>query len=164
MGPIYLAATASKGGSGATTLLLFAVMAGVFYLLILRPNRNRQRKVAQTQNQIMPGQRIRTTAGMYGTVISGDDRDVVIEIAPDVHVTMLRRAIMEVLPDDFDAEVPEEEPAGDDEYEHGEAGTEHDEPRAEQPLASPVADSVVTDPEVPDDLDHKDHSTEQGKK
>ena len=35
----------------------------------------------------MPGQRVRTTAGIYGTVISGDDRDVVVEIAPGVEVT-----------------------------------------------------------------------------
>jgi len=37
---------------------------------------------------------------MYGTVVSGDDRDVVIEIAPGVEVTMLRRAVMEVVSDD----------------------------------------------------------------
>ena len=58
----------------------------------MRPQRNRQRKAAQTQSHVMPGQRIRTTAGMYGTVVSGDDRDVVIEISPGVQVTMLRRA------------------------------------------------------------------------
>ena len=67
---------------------------------IMRPQRNRQRKATQTQSQVMPGQRVRTTAGMYGTVISGDDRDVVIEIAPGVEVTMLRRAIMDVVSDD----------------------------------------------------------------
>ena len=63
----------------------------------MRPQRNRQRKAMQTQSQVMPGQRVRTTAGMYGTVVSGDDRDVVIEIAPGVEVTMLRRAIMDVV-------------------------------------------------------------------
>ncbi len=48
----------------------------------------------------MPGQRVRTTAGIYGTVVSGDDRDVVVEIAPGVNITMLRRGIMEVVPED----------------------------------------------------------------
>ena len=85
MGTMILAATATKsGGNPAFTFIILAVLVGLFYLLIMRPQRNRQRKAMQTQSQVMPGQRVRTTAGMYGTVVSGDDRDVVIEIAPGV--------------------------------------------------------------------------------
>lgn len=96
---LAVAAKASKGNP-AYTFLILAVLIGLFYFLIMRPQRNRQRKAMATQSQVMPGQRVRTTAGMYGTVISGDDRDVVIEIAPGVNVTMLRRAIMDVVADD----------------------------------------------------------------
>ncbi|HXS64825.1 MAG TPA: preprotein translocase subunit YajC, partial [Streptosporangiaceae bacterium] len=82
---------------------------------IMHPQRNRQRKAMATQSQVMPGQRIRTTAGMYGTVVSGDDRDIVIEIAPGVEVTMLRRAVMEVISDDqpMPETIDEPEPADD---------------------------------------------------
>jgi len=100
MGTMFLAASTTSKGSSYTSLLFIVVLVGVFYLLIMRPQRNRQRKAMQTQNRVMPGQRIRTTSGMYGTVVSGDDRDIVIEIAPGVHVSMLRRAVMEVLPDE----------------------------------------------------------------
>jgi preprotein translocase subunit YajC len=100
MGTMYLAAGTTKSGSPAFTFIILAVLVGLFYVLIMRPQRNRQRRAQQTQSQVMPGQRIRTTAGMYGTVVSGDDRDVVIEIAPGVEVTMLRRAVMEVVSDD----------------------------------------------------------------
>jgi preprotein translocase subunit YajC len=101
MGTMFLAANSTtKSGNPAFTFIILAVLVGLFYLLIMRPQRNRQRKAMQTQSQVMPGQRVRTTAGMYGTVVSGDDRDVVIEIAPGVRVTMLRRAIMEVISDD----------------------------------------------------------------
>ncbi len=99
-GTHLLAATTTKSGNPAYTFLILAVLIGLFYFLIMRPQRNRQRKAMQTQNQVMPGQRVRTTAGMYGTVVSGDDRDVVLEIAPGVRVTMLRRAIMDVVPAD----------------------------------------------------------------
>lgn len=98
---------ASKGSNPAFTFLILAVLIGLFYVLIMRPQRNRQRKAAATQSQVMPGQRVRTTAGMYGTVVSGDDRDVVVEIAPGVEVTMLRRAIMEVVSDDQPDVMPE---------------------------------------------------------
>jgi preprotein translocase subunit YajC len=101
MGTMILAtASKSSGGNPAFTFIILAVLVGLFYLLIMRPQRNRQRKAQQTQSQVLPGQRIRTTAGMYGTVVSGDDRDVVVEIAPGVQVTMLRRAIMDTVNDD----------------------------------------------------------------
>ncbi len=105
MGTLILATTSSASttaakGSPTFTFLILAVAVVLFYVLLIRPQRNRQRRAMQTQNQVVPGQRIRTTAGMYGTVVSGDDRDVVIEIAPGVQVTMLRRAIMDVVPDD----------------------------------------------------------------
>lgn len=107
-GHLANASTASKGNP-AYTFLILAVLIGLFYFLIMRPQRNRQRKAMATQSQVMPGQRVRTTAGMYGTVVSGDDRDVVIEIAPGVHVTMLRRAIMDVIADDQPLSDPVEE-------------------------------------------------------
>ena len=122
MGTMILAATkTTSSGSPAFTFIILAVLVGLFYVLIMRPQRNRQRKAMQTQSQVMPGQRIRTTAGLYGTIVSGDDKDIVVEIAPGVEVTMLRRAIMEVLPDDSmpsheDIE-PEEPGEPEDEYE-----------------------------------------------
>jgi preprotein translocase subunit YajC len=101
MGTLILAAgSAPAKGNPAFTFIILAVLVLLFYMLIMRPQKNRQRKAQQTQSQVMPGQRVRTTAGMYGTVVSGDDRDVVIEIAPGVEVTMLRRAIMDVIPYD----------------------------------------------------------------
>jgi preprotein translocase subunit YajC len=110
MGELILAggSTAAKStGSPAFTFIILAVLVVLFYVLIMRPQRNRQRRTMQTQNAVVPGQRIRTTAGMYGTVISGDDRDVVVEISPGVQITMLRRAIMDVVPeDDYGPETP----------------------------------------------------------
>lgn len=100
MGTMVLAASTKSSSSSFLPLLIIIVLFGLFYVAIIRPQRNRQRQAQQTQNQVMPGQRVRTTAGIYGTVVSGDDRDVVVEIAPGVEITMLRRAIMEVVPED----------------------------------------------------------------
>ena len=66
---------------------------------MIRPQRNRQRQAAQTQNEVMPGSRVRTTAGMYATVVSVEGDDVVLEVAPGVNVRYMRRAIMSVVPD-----------------------------------------------------------------
>jgi preprotein translocase subunit YajC len=93
-------ATTKSSSSSFLPLLIVIVLFGVFYFAIIRPQRNRQRTAQATQSQVVPGQRIRTTAGIYGTIVSGDDRDVVVEIAPGVQITMLRRGIMDVVPED----------------------------------------------------------------
>ena len=103
---IAAAAAAKSSSSSFLPLLIIIVLFGLFYVTIIRPQRNRQRKAQATQRQVMPGQRVRTTAGIYGTVISGDDRDVVVEIAPGVQVTMLRRGIMDVVPEDDQGGTP----------------------------------------------------------
>jgi len=99
MGNTLLAATSSKGGSPFTLIIILVLIFGIFYFLMIRPQRNRQRQVMQVQNTVMPGQRVRTTAGMYGTVTAVEDGDVVIEVAPGVEIRYLKRAIMDVLSD-----------------------------------------------------------------
>jgi preprotein translocase subunit YajC len=114
MGSIILAAGSTKSsGSSFLPLLIIIVLFGLFYVTIIRPQRNKQRRAQQTQGHALPGQRVRTTAGIYGTVVSGDDRDVVVEIAPGVQITMLRRAIMEVVPEDDQAGTNTSQPTPD---------------------------------------------------
>ena len=101
MGNTILAA-ASKGSSSGSYFFLLIIVAvlALMYFVTIRPQRNRQRQVMQTQQGVQPGQRVRTTAGMYATVVEMDGNDVVLEVAPGIEMRFLRRAIMEVLPDE----------------------------------------------------------------
>ena len=109
MGAIGTAAAASSSGGSSTFLILIVVFIGLIYFMAIRPGRNRQKRVQQQQNTVLPGARVRTTAGMYATVVAVDGDDVVLEVAPDVEVRYMKRAIMEVLsPGD---EVPAEDEA-----------------------------------------------------
>jgi preprotein translocase subunit YajC len=100
MGNMYLAASSSGGGGNYTFLIVIVVLFGLLYFVMIRPQRNKQRQAQQMQSQVQPGQRVRTTAGMYATVVDADDTDVVLEVAPGVHLRFLRRAVMDVLPDE----------------------------------------------------------------
>ena len=90
--------TSSKGNPYLFPIIILALF-GLLYFVMIRPQRNRQRQAAQTQNEVMPGSRVRTTAGMYATVVSVEGDDVVLEVAPGVNVRYMRRAIMNVVPD-----------------------------------------------------------------
>jgi preprotein translocase subunit YajC len=95
---LLAATTTSKGNPYLFPIIILALF-GLLYFVMIRPQRNRQRQAAQTQSEVMPGSRVRTTAGMYATVVSVEGDDVVLEVAPGVNVRYMRRAIMGVVPD-----------------------------------------------------------------
>ena len=100
MGNMHYLAASSSGGGSYTFLIVIVVLFGLLYFVMIRPQRNKQRQAQAMQNTVRPGQRVRTTAGMYATVVDADDQDVVLEVAPGVHMRFLRRAVMETLPDE----------------------------------------------------------------
>jgi preprotein translocase subunit YajC len=130
MGIIAAADAATKSSSSSLTFPLLIVLVFVgFYFLMIRPQRRRQQQVAQQQNTVVPGARVRTTAGMYATVIAVEDNDVILEVAPGVDVRFLKRAIMEVV---TPAEAEDGETFEDgDTFEQTGAYDDGDEPAAE---------------------------------
>ena len=74
------------------------LMLGVMYVLMIRPQRQRQ---AQQQSMIdgaSVGDDVLTTGGIYGTISEAEGDDIVVEIASGVTVHMTRRGIAAVLP------------------------------------------------------------------
>jgi preprotein translocase subunit YajC len=86
------------------TFLPLIVIVGAFYFLLIRPQRNKQRKQLQMQKNLEPGTRVITTSGMYATVVEVNDDGVVLEIVPGVEAQFVSQAIMRVLEDVEDVE------------------------------------------------------------
>ena len=98
LGNYDLAAAASKSsGFNPSTLILILIVVVAFYFLMIRPQQRRKQQAAQKSNNVEPGARVRTTAGMYATVVDVDGDDVILEVAPGVEVRYMKRAIMEVV-------------------------------------------------------------------
>jgi preprotein translocase subunit YajC len=79
-------------------LIIMVLMLGVMYVLMIRPQRQRQ---AQQQSMIDGagvGDDVLTTGGIYGTISEVEGDDIVVEIADGVTVHMTRRGIAAVLP------------------------------------------------------------------
>jgi preprotein translocase subunit YajC len=104
MGNVILAASTKSSGSSAYLLIGLVVLFGLLYFVTIRPQRRRQQQAQQTQRNVEPGARVRTTAGMYATVTAIEDQDVILEIAPGVEARFMRRAIMDVVPDGTEPE------------------------------------------------------------
>ena len=91
-------------------LLPFAAIAAVFWLLIIRPSSTRRKAQAALVASLAPGQRVMTTAGVFGTVVSIDAERVSVEISPGVVIEMLAAAIAQVVPVAVDASEPRDLP------------------------------------------------------
>ena len=113
MGNMILAATTKSSSPNLLPILIIVVLFVLLYMTMIRPQRNRQRQAQQTQSTVLPGSRIRTTSGIYGTVKSVEDGDIVVEIAPGVDIRMLRRAVMEVVQDGAGTGMPDADPMQD---------------------------------------------------
>ena len=90
------------------SLLPFLLLAGAFWLLVIRPSQKQRAAKASLVESLRPGVEIVTTAGLRGTVVALDGDDIVLEIAEGVQVRFLRTAVGAVRsaqsPDDADPE------------------------------------------------------------
>jgi len=98
----------SSSGFNPSTLILIVIVIAAFYLLMIRPQARRRQQAQQQQNSVQPGARVRTTAGMYATVVAVDGDDVILEVAPGVEARFMRRAVMDVVSPGETPEEPEE--------------------------------------------------------
>ena len=85
-------------------LIIMALMLGVMYVLMVRPQRQKQSQQQAMINDASVGDDVLTTGGIYGTITQAEGDDVVVEIASGLSVHMTRRGIAAVLPPEEDLE------------------------------------------------------------
>ena len=79
---MMLAAPGLFGGSGFT-MLLPVLMIGVVYLMMIRPQQKKQKAWTQMLADLKTGDRITTTGGIRGTIISLKEDSMILRVAPD---------------------------------------------------------------------------------
>jgi preprotein translocase subunit YajC len=98
-------------------LFLFAILFVFMYLMIIRPQRQQQRKQAEMIATLKPGDEVITSGGLYGDVVEVLEDRVSLEISEDIEVEVSKRAIASIIPaEEFEEapaelEEPEAEPA-----------------------------------------------------
>ena len=93
--PLLVAMAQPGQGSGNVLLQIFpfALMLGIFYLLVLMPMRKRQKKVADFQAALKVGDRVITTGGIYGQVTKVSEGTVQLQIAEKVRIDVARSSV-----------------------------------------------------------------------
>jgi preprotein translocase subunit YajC len=82
---------------GLVTFLPFVLIIVVFYLMLVRPNQKKQKQWQDMLNALKPGDRITTTGGMRGTILSIKEDAVQLRVPPDnIKLEVIKSAIASV--------------------------------------------------------------------
>ena len=84
-------------GNMLTALLPFVAVFAIFYLLIIMPQRKKQKKHQETVNNLRPGDRIITTGGIFGTVMGVQPDRIELKISANVKIDIAKSAVGAVL-------------------------------------------------------------------
>ena len=78
-----------QGGQNPTdslisTLIMFALIIGIFYFMILRPQQKRQKERQKMLDQVKKGDKVVTAGGLHGTVAGIDEKTILLQVADNV--------------------------------------------------------------------------------
>lgn len=77
------AADPAAGAGGFGLLLPILLFIPIFYLLLIRPQQKKQKQWQEMLGKIKTGDRITTTGGIRGVILSLKEDVIVIRVAPD---------------------------------------------------------------------------------
>ena len=94
---VRLAALFAQGveSAGSAPILMMVAIFAIFYLLLIMPQQRRQKKWQAMLSQIKSGDRVVTSGGLTGVILSVKDDVVVLRVPPDnIKVEVTRSSIV----------------------------------------------------------------------
>jgi preprotein translocase subunit YajC len=76
---------------------MFALIIGIFYFMILRPQQKRQKEREKLLTAIKKGDKVVTTGGVHGTISGVEEKTVLLQVADNVKLKVDRSAIASII-------------------------------------------------------------------
>lgn len=91
----------SSFGSGLPQIAMLVFIFAIFYFLLIMPQQRRQKKWQAMLNELKTGDKITTSGGLRGTIMSLKDDAVILRVPPDnLKLEVSRAAVVSVTPDE----------------------------------------------------------------
>jgi preprotein translocase subunit YajC len=106
---LWAAAPAPAAGNGALGMLLpILLFIPLLYFLMIRPQQRRQKQWQEMLGSIKSGDRVTTSGGIRGIILSIKDDSIIIRVAPDnLKLEVAKTAIASVTTQDSASESPQ---------------------------------------------------------
>jgi preprotein translocase subunit YajC len=88
-----------------TTIAPLIFIMAIMYFLLIRPQQQQAKKLREKIDNVRRGDTVVTAAGIVGRVIrAGDDPEILVEIADNVQVKVIKATLTDVRPKNEPAE------------------------------------------------------------
>lgn len=85
----------AQGIAGSAPILMMVAVFAIFYVLLIMPQQRRQKKWQATLAQLKPGDKVVTSGGLTGAIMSVKDDAVVLRVPPDnIKIEVTRSSIV----------------------------------------------------------------------
>lgn len=75
-------------------LIFWVIFFAIFYFMLIRPQREREKKHREFVNSLKKGMRIITEGGFLGTIIEVKENTAIVKLAENVTVEVLKNSIV----------------------------------------------------------------------
>ncbi len=82
-----------------STLIWMAVLFGLMYFMMIRPQQKEQRARAEMMRNLKPGDKIVTVGGLIGVITKVEDSTLKVRVAEKVEVDLYSTGVQRVLAD-----------------------------------------------------------------
>ena len=93
--PLAMAGGQESGGGGVITLVWFGLIFVLMYLLLIRPQRKKQKDHEKLLTELRKGDKVVTSGGMFGIIFAIDEERnrVVLKINENTKLEFLKSSI-----------------------------------------------------------------------
>lgn len=85
----------AEGQTNWTTTIIFVVLIfGIFYFLLIRPQRKRQKQHQELMQELKNGDRVITAGGIYGRIESLSEDSVVLKMESGTTIRIARGSVV----------------------------------------------------------------------
>ena len=83
--------------SSVYTLVMMIFIIGIFWLILIRPQRKREKQVNAMRSAIKAGDKIVTIGGVKAKVLKAKEESLLIEAGPNVRMEVMRWSVSQIL-------------------------------------------------------------------
>ncbi|MCC6545282.1 MAG: preprotein translocase subunit YajC [Nitrospirae bacterium] len=102
---LAFAAGESSGSplGGLWSFLPIILIFPIFYFLVIMPQQKQRKKHQAMLNDLKSGDRVVTSSGIIGTIVSVDKDAIVVQVAPNVKIRMMKGSVSELRTEEKEA-------------------------------------------------------------
>ena len=104
---VVMAADSTSSASLTSSLRMFALIILIFYFLIYRPQKKRDKEAKAMLAAMKKGDKVVTIGGIHGTIVTVKDKTVVIKVDDSARIEFSKEAISSVISKDAVKTAPE---------------------------------------------------------